>query len=428
MSTDTFFTELNHKLEQVRDETFVFSNAGTSLTVRGSSEFRASMFDWLADVFSSKASTSSVSDVMLLKSNGPATVLLARISLQNDREWVADITEHERVDDLEDSFTLSAGVEQRQAVEQMFARYCRWACVTGAAVGGSYGVKGHLIVKVDPDELWFLKFPMAMFCQFGLGNFSGYRAVQTIVTDRTVTQVSAMSAKVEAELASVETFLSGVYVVLNTYQAHLKSFPELRDFSEFVIEIMKALSDVRFSTGSRTLRWSLNPGADELREILLSSDTRFVFANFEADEGIWELGDGPHDCWRSLTETCGQRGEPQPRREFPLGDLTGKLGHISLLRVFHCNSIYDPYKASCPADNGTLARNLLLTEAWFVEGSLTKERYMDHLCVLLHLLLGRSDFQAILKANSRIGKADFSGWLDRANEILRVRNYPLIPH
>ena len=421
-------TELNYRVEQIDTERYVFSHAEMCLLVRASSEFISPMFDWLVDVFLSKILTSSQSDVMLLRQNGPATVLLAEITRHGDREWVANLTEHERVDDLEDSFTLSAGVEQRHAVEQSFTRYCEWARPADPAARVGAEAKGQLIVKVDPSELWFLKFPIAMFCHLGLGAFSRYETVQTIVTDRTVTQVCAMSRKVETELTSVETFLNGVYVVINTYEAHLKSFAELRDYTELVIEIMKALSDLAFSTGRLTLRWSLNPGIDELREILLSSTTRFVFANFEADEGTWELGDGPHDCWRCLTQTCDQHVDPHQGRDFSLLDLAGQLGHLSLLRVFHCNSIYDPYKASCPADAGTIARDLLLTEAWFVEGSFTKERYVDHICSLLRLLLGRSDLQAILKAKSRIKKADFYTWVDRANDILKVRNYQLISH
>ncbi len=103
------------------------------------------------------------------------------------------------------------------------------------------------------------------------------------------------------------------------------------------------------------------------------------------------------------------------------------LEHVRLMRVFHCNSLYDPYKLdSEPVDSGTSAAALLATNAFFVEGSVTAEPVIDFICTMLILLLGRSDLRAILFAQSLKGECDVSNLVARANTLLNKRGFPPI--
>jgi hypothetical protein len=94
-----------------------------------------------------------------------------------------------------------------------------------------------------------------------------------------------------------------------------------------------------------------------------------------------------------------------------------------LVRVFHCNSIYNPYASNDPASEGTLAGKLLRTGAWFVEGSFTKEPYVGYVCMLLQLLLGRSDLRVVLKMKMRSQQFQLETMMSRANALLNAHGF-----
>lgn len=383
------------------------------------------MFQWLLDVLISESLINLPHSVMLLRSSGRGTVVLARIEQRHEHECDALLSEHPRETGLaamSDAFTLSSGLEQENGIRESFVKYRSWIGQDPDWAGDRALNKCRLVVKVDPSELWFLRFPLGMYCRLELGQFRRYEAVQWIVSDRTVSQVVSVSRATEAALDNVRDFLAGAYVIVNTYNAHLKAFPYLREYTGFLLEVMQAFREVQIASSRYSLRWSLNPDESLLRSILLSPETCFVFTNFESDGGNWELGDGEHDCWNRGTTGCPHK-RSAPQRIFLIDDLEGRLGHIRLLRAFHCNSIANPYSSAEPAADETLARKLLLTGAWFVEGSATKERYVDHICTLLALLLGRADLRAILRMKTRAGKCDLPGMMNRAGTILHRHGY-----
>jgi len=418
--------EIKCSLMPAGQSQFILSAGDTAISVRCRNNDQFSiMFPWLIDVLVSKTLTPSACSIMLLRSSGTGTVILARVQQRSKSEWDAFLTEHARVAGLTeifDSFTLSSGFEQEDAIRQSFIKYVSWSGQALDWKNEDGYTKHRLLVKVDPGELWFLRLPLGMYCHFELGQFCNYGAVQWIVSDRTVSQVVSVSQSTETALNNVSDFLAGAHVLLNTYEFHLNRFPELRESTDLLLDVMKAFLDVQIGSGRYSLKWTLNPDASLLESILLSPETRFVFANFESDGGVWELGDGRHECWNSGTQGCPHPALT-PQEKLSLGHLQGRLEHIRLLRVFHCNSIANPFSPNQPAAAGTLARQLLLTGAWFVEGSITKERYVDHICTLLAVLLGRRDLRAILRMKTRAGKCDLPDMTNRANTMLSTHGY-----
>ena len=98
-----------------------------------------------------------------------------------------------------------------------------------------------------------------------------------------------------------------------------------------------------------------------------------------------------------------------------------------LMRIYHCNSIYDPYRpARQPAGESTLAGQLLASGAAFVEGSMSAEPALAFVCELLNLLLGRSDLRSILWSRSIAGLCDLADLLKRGNALLAARGYPTL--
>jgi hypothetical protein len=238
--------------------------------------------------------------------------------------------------------------------------------------------------------------------------------------------VAAAQAETERELSNTSTFLAGAYIVLNTYKAHNASV-QARTVSagfDLLVELLTCFKDIRIRDQQFNLKWTLNPSIDQLYSILTSKATRFFFADFEADGGIWTVGDGVHRCPTSCKH---ELASVSGRDCFDLARMRGTLEHIRLLRVFHCNSIYDPYKhGSQPSDPGTIAASLLATQAFFVEGSVTAEPVIDFICTILTLLLGRADLRAILFAQSLKGECDISSLIARANTLLNRRGFSSI--
>jgi hypothetical protein len=163
----------------------------------------------------------------------------------------------------------------------------------------------------------------------------------------------------------------------------------------------------------RSMRWLKNPGRDQLTEALLNPETRVFIADFESGYGQWELGESP---------------APSEDPYFDLAPLQDRLSHIQLMRVFHCRSLFSPNAAATtgmrPADRSTIARQLLLTQAQFVEGATMLEDYSEFLAFLFQFLMC-STLSFILRG--RAGSGRFA-WADVArvcNRIFEVQEFNL---
>jgi hypothetical protein len=270
-----------------------------------------------------------------------------------------------------------------------------------------------LLVKVDEGQSWLLRVPLPLFIRRSMPGFEAYESIQWIVTDRTFAQVVGYRRDLIALLEDAESLIRGTVVVLNTYP-HLRQAldAELVVAGTTVAEtILGQLQNVPFPDGQVSLRWLKNPGHDALTEALLNPDTRVFIADFESGSGEWELGES---ATRSEDEY------------FDLAPLHDRLSHIKLMRVFHCYSIFSPAAGATigmkPADRSTIARQLLLAHAQFVEGATMKESYLEFLAFLFQFLMcGSLNF--ILRG--RAGSGRFA-WADAAricNRILEVQEF-----
>jgi hypothetical protein len=192
-----------------------------------------------------------------------------------------------------------------------------------------------------------------------------------------------------------------------------------------LVELLGQFQNIALPSGVVHLKWIMNPTASELRALLLSKSTRFVFADFEASGGVWAMGDGTRRCYtNSAAYVCCDTPEAA---SFDLDSVRGQLEHVRLMRIFHCNSLYDPYiRWAEPVDDGTLASALLATGAIFVEGSVTAEPITDFVCTMLGMLLRRADLRAILTAKGLERGGDSSSLIAEANMFVSKRGFQSI--
>lgn len=273
-----------------------------------------------------------------------------------------------------------------------------------------------LRVKVHSDEHWIMRFPLPMFVQMGLGSFANYLSCQWIVTERTFVEVAALQQEAERRLRDSFDFLRSSRVLINTYKAHASSAnaAQLQVALSLVLQILEGLQHVALLEGGEvSLRWSLNPSPNVVADILLDGSTRFIFANFEARGGVWTTGDDTVD--KSVAGVVD------------LTELKGRLTHILLLRIFHCHSLYSPFREDeDPVTARTLGHALLETGAAFVEGSVTEEPQIGYYCMLLQTLLGRGDIRMLLRLQAVQLGLDYDEILKAANRILMVNGCEVV--
>jgi hypothetical protein len=239
-----------------------------------------------------------------------------------------------------------------------------------------------------------------------------------IVTERTFCEVIQNRKDLVALLEDAESLIRGTVVVLNTYQ-HFREAPdaELVAAGTSTAEtILAQLQDVPFPEETLSLRWLKNPSRDELTESLLNRQTRAFIANFESGEGQWELGES---------------AMPSDGPYFDLAPFQDQLSHIQLMRVFHCHSLFSPFVAATfpaigmkPADRTTIARQLLFTQAQFVEGATMEETYLEFIAFLFQFLMC-STLSPILRGRAGSGRFSWTQVAQVCNQILEVQEFNL---
>jgi hypothetical protein len=276
-----------------------------------------------------------------------------------------------------------------------------------------------LTVKVAADSLWFLRFPLNLYTRLQLNRFSSYSSILWIVTQRTLLTNAVCRWRLKKGLNDLATLIGGTVVVLNEYKAFLDR-PEgtqIRQANDLLQHLLRQYENVFVDGKPLSLRWLKNPSVLELSQVLLSDSTKLFFAGFEAGEGRWQMSD-----------VADSNDEPS---FFDLGLLKGRLAHVLLLRVFHCNSIFDPISAASregqPADQNTIARELLETDAGLVEGGLTVESYFDFVCSVILHFFGTS-LRSVLDARQVEGKLRLPELISACNELLDSQGYVPIPN
>jgi hypothetical protein len=376
----------------------------------------------IADAITSKLIHHDDADLLLVQPSTPERIWLCAIR-RSGVAWRVDAVEIPRPHSVDTGFALPE-LEPGEQEQHLLASYqsFRDLFVPWAQYADPQAASAVLRVKVDPNELWFLRFPLGLFVQMKFDGFRQYSGCQWIVTHRSISSTVAAQQAAEREMADTRGFLNGAHIIINTYAAHenAQDAIEIARGVELVLDILKQFASIRFGDETATLRWTLNPPPDALAAILRSPETHFLFADFEAADGTWHIGDGPHYC----CQPCHHPPRHQGESTFGLGPFRDGLAHIRLVRIYHCNSIYNPFRPALPpAAENTLAGQLLATGALFVEGSGSAETALDFICELLNLFLGRSDLKTILWARSVAGLCDLDTLLQRANALLAARGF-----
>jgi hypothetical protein len=385
-------------------------------------EFLNATFDELVDaLLAIDVNPTADFDVWLVRSAGEDHVWFAAISRRSEhRSYHLQAGRGCRLETMGVEYALSGGGDQARSLADAWQAFRSWLPFEPRAVDGD--PKRKLVVKVDPHERWFLRFPVSLFCDERLFPLERYVSVSWIVTQRSITEWSIASSEVAAAAADLRSFLSGTTIIINTYSRHFTNAPELQQATDAVVELLTLLADVSINGTRAALRWFVNPGPAELLEVLSDSTVHFFYADFESDLGAWELGDGPCRSWRASTRSAGDAPPPSSSRVFAGSQLPDDLHHLWLARVFHCNSVYDPGlfwdAARQPADADTVVGHLLARGALFVEGSMSAESYRSYLVTICQLLLARPDVRLVLGLRSYESGVDLVELLSRLSKSL----------
>jgi len=348
-----------------------------------------------------------------------------------NREWEGMLAEGSRQPDLARDFWI-LDTEEDKEHRRSFARQlyssltdrsglrlpAGFPFCSDKTISNDSGTR-QLTVKVDPSELWFLLFPIDHFCRFRYARFSLYREVEWIMTrQKTFIQNTLERSSIREELRDVRNFLNHSVIVLNTY-SHFYQEPTIRESVEegtnLVTEILSLLQDVTVEDEVASLRWYLNPTRNEIIQELLDRDTRYFFANFHAEKGEWQTGDGKRGCWSE---------DPMIQREGDRDFLKkGSLSHIRLMRVFHCHSVIDPYATGIHPSIGV---SLLHAGARRVEGSIMEENYLDYLCSLLHVMSQPQGLNIVLMGKCLERSKDFTQTMRRVGDFMRSRHWDVV--
>lgn len=314
---------------------------------------------------------------------------------------------------------LFVSKDQSAATRQSFAVFSQWlgALLPNAAPGTM------LFVKLSSSALWFMRFPLTSYVRFRLGEFPNFTNINWIVTDRSFSEVVYSRDQLRKGLGDLVTLLRGTVIIVNRYAHHIKSIfgPQITEAVEILSLFLGRLKDVRVGQEQYTLRYVIDPGAQQIMELLLDQTTRFVFADFHTVSGKWQLGDYRKNGIRPEISLGA----------VDFGPLKGKLQHVQLLRIFHCNSAFvfnelsdnAPDEGAQPAAPDTIVRLLLESGAQIVEGGITTESFFEFFYSVVQLLLSTGLYFVLESSSLEDPSFSLSGAVARCNKLLRARGF-----
>ena len=317
---------------------------------------------------------------------------------------------------------LSIDKDQLVATRESFAAFSHWlgtllpdSDLTGPML---------LLVKLSPSALWFMRFPLTSYIRFHLGEFANFTNINWIVTDRSYSEVVYSRDQLRRDLSELATLLRGTVIIVNRYAHDTKrSFgSQIAEAIEILHVFLSRLKDVRVMQEQYTLRSVFNPSAQGVIELLLDRTTRFVFADFHTVSGKWQPGD--HREGSAVSPGA-------PLEAVDLSPLRGKLHHIRLLRIFHCNSafLFDqssdhaPDEGAQPADRNTIVRQLLESGAQIVEGGITTESFFEFFYSVIQLLLNTGLYYVLESTSLEDPSFSLSAAVVRCNRLLMARGF-----
>lgn len=354
-------------------------------------------------------------DLLAVTHEASGRARLAFLRCARANEWCIEETVVDPIDpDTSWTFT-DARSDQRSSLREAYNTLVQWLGSESLLFREiETATQPRLVVKVDSSSLWFLQFPLNTFLQLGIGSFVRYRDVEWITTSKSFFQHGLQYRQISDDLRDLKSFISGSVIVINTYREH-EYDERCRLATDALVAVLRLLQDVH--VGERvSLRWYLNPSAEVVRRLLLDPSTRYFFADFEASKGIWESGEGACAAWNA-----SEAGEAM-RAPVDLGFADGDLSHLRLMRVFHCNSVFDPFRANAPAGAHTLVGTLLKAGAWRVEGGMTKELYLDYLESIARLIVDDEAFAFVLRWQASQAGVDLRGMTDALSNALQINS------
>jgi hypothetical protein len=307
------------------------------------------------------------------------------------------------VPELEDDFRYS-WVDQLQATRDSHKRLVDWA---GELVPGAQGWGRTLLIKVRDAQRWFLKFPISSFARLKLGEFAKYDHVHWVLSERTFSETVEKRRELLRLLSNTAALLDGTVVLINKYRKQVEGAEgsALTEGLQLIEELVSQYQSVWTEEGIFTLRSIVSPSREELTEVLCNPRTKIVLGAFEADTGDWQLSD-----WRHAVSA---------KEYFKVENLAGRLRHIVLLRIFHCNAL-DPEDG-----NRTIVTRLLDSGAHIIEGGVTEESYFEFQDAVFRFFF-RTPLYYTLEMRDFNGEFSLRDFAARCNRFLARNGFPEI--
>jgi hypothetical protein len=384
----------------------------------------------LIDLVVAGALFSEEQDILWIEPGSAGKVWVLYLVQSGVDKWLGHLVEIARPKIVDTSYALLGTGQQSEDLKSAFADFNSWLPAQFFQRAELAPDKRLLTIKVNPSELWFLRFPISAFCQLQYEGFESYWDVEWIVTDKGFIQTTGERLRLREEISDPLTFFEHAIVVVNTYSEHQR-VESCTQATELVLEILSIFENLDFQTHSVSLRWYLNPSAPELNLLLLDNDTFYFFGDFEASNGLWQVGEGQALAWHGANKPQPSRNSTESGSQYFWPEYGNNiLSHIRLMRVFHCNSIFDPFQVSLderdPADHHTIVRRFLDAGVQRVEGGMTAESYFDYLCSLIDMLCRPEQFKLTLKLKCLERDFDCRVLYERINNFLTTHKRDLI--
>jgi hypothetical protein len=248
-----------------------------------------------------------------------------------------------------------------------------------------------LVIHYGQAGPYITQIPFDFYSAFGFGSFGGYRLFEYIGSERDFLTAERAWTDLLEKGGNAYLFIQHAYIIVNIYPDFGLEGLELtlvEDALTVLKDIRCSISGIQTAKGNITLRFSVNPGKEELLRELMDPKTWFVFADFHTVDGCWVLPIDTPGFYEEL--------------------LRGDLSHILLMRVFHCHSLVgSPNRAN-------IVRQLLVKRVGRVEGSLFKQHIRAYLEYLL-MLFSKTSLNVFFHSDNPL-KTRIADVLDRLRQ------------
>lgn len=379
--------------------------------------FSETYLDDVVDMLGAHLAYDENEDLVLVAPSRGARSWALSITRTKIDQWKGVLVEKDRPAAIDMTYALMQipDDERSEHLSELYEQLQWWLC---GLDGPDIPAERVLTIKAYPTELWFLRFPVGLLCELNYPGLEAYQNVEWIVTDRHFMENSRIRQRIQSELSDAASILAHAVVIINTYAEHGHD-ARYREGTELIQEVLSCFQDVQLGEQNLSLRWRLNPTCREIETLLSDPQTHYFFADFEASRGEWQLGE----------ELCESEVIDRPRAcFFRIDGGRCRMPHIRLMRVFHCNSVFDPSRMFVdgrePGDEHSIVRKLLEAGAQRVEGGMTEESYFDYLCSLFQLFCDPGRLGFLLRMKCLELDIDFESLVARVNSFLTASGWP----